>query len=166
MTIGSTPSTTQAYGEAWYWDNRYSNVSCSGPFDWYQKYHALAPIINLYIPRHNRVLIVGCGNSCALSFIFALIAPPFSSPDLFFLLLFSLFKFRLYFFRVKIVVAAFSEGMSDDGYGDLVNIDISSVVVQAMRLKYSDRPRLKCILSFFPSDKFIFLYFFQYSVFL
>lgn len=63
MTIGST---TQAYGESWYWDNRYSHES--GPFDWYQKYPALAPLINLYIPqRHQRILVVGCGNSGALA---------------------------------------------------------------------------------------------------
>ncbi|XP_022760773.1 methyltransferase-like protein 13 isoform X2 [Durio zibethinus] len=60
MTLG-TPS-TQAYGEPWYWDNRYAHESA--PFDWYQKYPALAPLIHLYVPhRHQRVLVVGCGNS-------------------------------------------------------------------------------------------------------
>lgn len=56
-------TSTQAYGEPWYWDNRYSSES--GPFDWYQKYPSLAPLINLYIPRHvhPRILVVGCGNS-------------------------------------------------------------------------------------------------------
>ncbi|XP_015574704.1 EEF1A lysine methyltransferase 4 isoform X2 [Ricinus communis] len=60
MTMGTS---TQAYGESWYWDNRYANES--GPFDWYQKYSSLAPLINLYIPRHHhpRILVVGCGNS-------------------------------------------------------------------------------------------------------
>ncbi|XP_044499661.1 EEF1A lysine methyltransferase 4 isoform X2 [Mangifera indica] len=99
MTIGST---TQAYGESWYWDNRYSHES--GPFDWYQKYPALAPLINLYIPqRHQRILVVGCGNS------------------------------------------AFGEGMVEDGYEDVVNIDISAVVIEAMQRKYSGHcPQLKC----------------------
>ncbi|KAH9766452.1 methyltransferase 11 domain-containing protein [Citrus sinensis] len=86
MTMGTT---TQAYGEPWYWDNRYAHES--GPFDWYQKYPSLAPLIKLYVPSHHqRILIVGCGNS------------------------------------------AFSEGMVDDGYEDVVNVDISSVVIEAM----------------------------------
>ncbi|CAB4262456.1 unnamed protein product [Prunus armeniaca] len=118
MTMGTT--TTQAYGEPWYWDNRYANES--GPFDWYQKYQSLAPLINLYVPRHSnqhhRILVVGCGNS------------------------------------------AFSEGMADDGYDDVVSIDISSVVIQAMQDKYSDRPHLKYLqmdvrdMSAFQTDSF------------
>ncbi|KAF9674334.1 hypothetical protein SADUNF_Sadunf10G0116500 [Salix dunnii] len=96
-------TSTQAYGEPWYWDNRYSSES--GPFDWYQKYPSLAPLINLYIPRHvhPRILVVGCGNS------------------------------------------AFSEGMVSDGYEDVVNIDISSVVIEAMKKKHSNHPQLKYI---------------------
>ncbi|XP_060184033.1 uncharacterized protein LOC132613808 isoform X2 [Lycium barbarum] len=39
--------------------------------------------------------------------------------------------------------SAFSEGMVDDGYEDVVNVDISSVVIEAMQKKYSDRPQLK-----------------------
>ncbi|XP_027902473.1 EEF1A lysine methyltransferase 4 [Vigna unguiculata] len=93
-------SSTQAYGEPWYWDNRYTNEP--GPFDWYQKYITLAPIINLYVPPTQRILIVGCGNS------------------------------------------AFSEGMVvDGGYTDIVNIDISAVVIEAMKSKYQDIPQLK-----------------------
>lgn len=42
-------------------------------------------------------------------------------------------------------VTAFSEGMVGDGYEDVVNIDISSVVIEAMKKKYSNRPQLKCI---------------------
>ncbi|GAU39098.1 hypothetical protein TSUD_320730 [Trifolium subterraneum] len=86
---------TQAYGESWYWDNRYTNEP--GPFDWYQKYITLAPIINLYVPLNQSILVV-----------------------------------------------AFSEGMVDEGgYKDVVNIDISSVVIDAMQKKYRDRPQLK-----------------------
>ncbi|KAJ8421643.1 hypothetical protein Cgig2_020745 [Carnegiea gigantea] len=95
MTLGAT----QAYGEPSYWDRRYSQEQ--GPFDWYQKYSALAPLIDLYLSRSHRVLVVGCGNS------------------------------------------AFSEGMVDDGYEDIVNIDISFVVIEAMQKKYSNRPQLK-----------------------
>ncbi|XP_059289453.1 uncharacterized protein LOC132042966 [Lycium ferocissimum] len=92
--------TGQAYGESWYWDKRYTDEA-AGPFDWYQKYPSLKPLLNLYVPHNYRVLIVGCGNS------------------------------------------AFSEGMVDDGYEDVVNVDISSVVIEAMQKKYSDRPQLK-----------------------
>ncbi|KAL5141054.1 EEF1A lysine methyltransferase 4 [Glycine soja] len=88
-------TSTQAYGEPWYWDNRYSNEP--GPFDWYQKYLTLAPIINLYVPPSHPVLVV-----------------------------------------------AFSEGMVvDGGYTDVVNIDISSVVIEAMKTKHQDCPQLK-----------------------
>jgi len=43
---------------------------------------------------------------------------------------------------------AFSEGMVDDGYEDVVSIDISSVVIDTMIKKYSDRPQLKCNVFF------------------
>ncbi|CAI9779706.1 unnamed protein product [Fraxinus pennsylvanica] len=99
MTLGNTQ--TQAYGEPSYWDNRYTEDP--GPFDWYQNYPSLSPLLRLYIHHHHRVLVVGCGNS------------------------------------------AFSEEMVDDGYEDVVNIDISSVVIEAMQKKYSNRPHLKYI---------------------
>ncbi|XP_076945375.1 uncharacterized protein LOC143616430 [Bidens hawaiensis] len=41
--------------------------------------------------------------------------------------------------------SAFSEGMSMDGYTDIVNIDISSVVVEEMQKKYSGSPHMKYI---------------------
>ncbi|KAJ4873654.1 S-adenosyl-L-methionine-dependent methyltransferases superfamily protein [Raphanus sativus] len=98
METETTP--TQSYSEQWYWDERYTNES--DPFDWYQSYTSLSPLINLYAPnRPHPVLVIGCGNS------------------------------------------AFSEGMVDDGYEDVISIDISSVVIDAMVKKYSDRPRLK-----------------------
>jgi SAM-dependent methyltransferase len=101
----ATEAPTQSYSEQWYWDDRYKNES--EPFDWYQKYSPLAPLINLYVPQRNqRVLVIGCGNS------------------------------------------AFSEGMVDDGYEDVVSIDISSVVIDTMIKKYSDRPQLKCNVVF------------------
>uniref|UniRef100_A0A1J3JB52 Methyltransferase-like protein 13 n=1 Tax=Noccaea caerulescens TaxID=107243 RepID=A0A1J3JB52_NOCCA len=98
--MATDTSTTQSYSEQWYWDDRYTNES--EPFDWYQKYSSLAPLINLYVPlRDHPLLVIGCGNS------------------------------------------AFSEGMVDDGYEDVVNIDISSVVIDSMNTKYSNRPQLK-----------------------
>ncbi|KAL0414873.1 UNVERIFIED_CONTAM: eEF1A lysine and N-terminal methyltransferase [Sesamum radiatum] len=41
------------------------------------------------------------------------------------------------------IPATFSEGMVDDGYNEVVNIDISSVVIEAMQKKYANRPQLK-----------------------
>lgn len=58
-----------------------------------------------------------------------------------------IFMFFGFLFFV-VVFAAFSEGMVvDGGYTDVVNIDISSVVIEAMKSKYRDFPQLKCILS-------------------
>ncbi|KZV33655.1 hypothetical protein F511_12354 [Dorcoceras hygrometricum] len=90
---------TQAYGESWYWDDRYTQDPAQ--FDWYQSYPALAPLISFYIRRRHHVLVVGCGNS------------------------------------------AFSESMVDDGYDEVVNIDFSSVVIEAMKKKYPIHPNLK-----------------------
>lgn len=117
METETTP--TQSYSEQWYWDERYTNES--DPFDWYQSYTSLSPLINLYAPnRPHPVLVIGCGNS------------------------------------------AFSEGMVDDGYEDVISIDISSVVIDAMVKKYSDRPRLKCkrlcLLSKFCGRMFFFFF--------
>lgn len=68
MTLGGGgTSTTQAYGEKWYWDKRYGQEP--GPFDWYQKYHSLAPLLRLYVQPHHRVLVVGCGNSGTCKYI-------------------------------------------------------------------------------------------------
>ncbi|ONM03098.1 S-adenosyl-L-methionine-dependent methyltransferase superfamily protein [Zea mays] len=99
MTGGGPAAASQAYGEAWYWDERYRKEA--GPFDWYQKYPALAPLLRLYLAPHQRLLLVGCGNS------------------------------------------VFGENMIDDGYQDVVNIDISSVVIEQMKKKYHDKPQLK-----------------------
>lgn len=128
MRIGTT---MQAYGEPSYWDERYSHES--GPFDWYQKYGALAPLLRLYIPFHHQVLVVGCGNSG-------------STLNLRFLFFLQIFLHLSVFSVFLSMIAAFSEGMVNDGYREVVNIDISSVVIEAMRRKYSDRPQLKCIL--------------------
>ena len=51
----------QAYGDESYWDNRYSQDV--GSFDWYQRYAGLAPLINMYLPKEGKLLMVGCGNA-------------------------------------------------------------------------------------------------------
>ncbi|CAM6027570.1 unnamed protein product, partial [Sphagnum balticum] len=90
---------TLAYGVETYWDNRYSQDTST--FDWYQWYAGVAPLINMYIPKSSKILMVGCGN------------------------------------------AAISEDMVFDGYQDIVNIDISAVVIEAMREKYKDIHQLQ-----------------------
>ncbi|KAJ3676024.1 hypothetical protein LUZ60_003450 [Juncus effusus] len=90
---------THAYGEASYWDERYRKES--GPFDWYQKYEALAPLLRLHLRPAHRILLAGCGNS------------------------------------------VFGERMVDDGYQEVINVDISSVLIESMQKKYKDIPQLK-----------------------
>lgn len=113
MTFGNS---THSYGEPSYWDNRYSKDSA--PFDWYQKYSALAPLLLLYTKPHQRILLVGCGNS------------------------------------------SLGEEMVKDGYEDVVNIDISAVVIEAMQKKFQNQPQLKYVkmdvrdMSGFQSDSF------------
>jgi hypothetical protein len=52
----------QAYGDETYWDSRYSNET-RGSFDWYQNYMGMSKLINFYIPKADKVLMVGCGNA-------------------------------------------------------------------------------------------------------
>ncbi|CAM6093014.1 unnamed protein product [Calypogeia fissa] len=88
----------QAYGDEEYWDNRYSNDA--GSFDWYQRYSGLSPLVNKYVLKTSRILMVGCGN------------------------------------------AVMSEDMVNDGFQDIVNVDISTVVIDEMQKKYKDVPQL------------------------
>ncbi|KAK1315614.1 hypothetical protein QJS10_CPA05g00121 [Acorus calamus] len=113
MTLGGS---THAYGEPTYWDRRYRQAE--GAFDWYQKYKALSPLLDLYLRRDRPVLVVGCGNS------------------------------------------TLGEEMVEDGYVDVVNVDISSVVIEAMQKKYHDVFQLKYVrmdvrdMSEFESESF------------
>ncbi len=64
----------------------------------------------------------------------------------FYLFLMCFFFLFLFFGCVKL--AAISEDMVKDGYQNIMNIDISAVVVEAMTAKYKDIPQLKCENSF------------------
>ncbi|XP_078159106.1 uncharacterized protein LOC144554666 isoform X2 [Carex rostrata] len=90
---------SHAYGEEWYWDDRYRKEQAT--FDWYQRYEAVAPLLRLLLRPSHRILLVGCGNS------------------------------------------PFGEEMVNDDYEQVVNIDISSVVIRAMQSKYSHLPHLQ-----------------------
>ncbi|KAL3537556.1 hypothetical protein ACH5RR_000922 [Cinchona calisaya] len=54
---------TYNYGDALYWDARYIQEANCCSFDWYQRYSALRPFVQKYIPTSSRVLMVGCGNA-------------------------------------------------------------------------------------------------------
>lgn len=58
-----------------------------------------------------------------------------------------LFGFWFLFFGC-VKPAAISADMVKDGYQNIMNIDISAVVVEAMTAKYKDTPQLKCENSF------------------
>ncbi|GJM88477.1 hypothetical protein PR202_ga04546 [Eleusine coracana subsp. coracana] len=108
------------FGAAAYWDARYSSGSSAGGggggggfFDWYQTYPALRPLLRARVPASSRVLMLGCGNSRTSPFSCSLLAP------------------------------MLSEDMANDGYEDIVNIDISSVVIEQMKEKHTEIPQLK-----------------------
>jgi hypothetical protein len=62
-------------------------------------------------------------------------------------------------------LAAISEDMVKDGYQNIMNIDISAVVVEAMTAKYKDIPQLKCENSFEFFLKNAVLYFIRNSLY-
>ena len=45
-----------------------------------------------------------------------------------------------------LIVAVFGENIIDDSYQDVVNIDISSVVIEQMKKKCHDKPQVKCLI--------------------
>jgi SAM-dependent methyltransferase len=50
-----------AYSEKSYWDNRFEREP--DPFDWYQPWSRLKPLVLPHIPGRAAALDVGCGNS-------------------------------------------------------------------------------------------------------
>jgi SAM-dependent methyltransferase len=54
-------SSTPDYGNAKYWDERYA--LCPEPFDWYQSWSQLEPLIGPFFDRDELVLNIGCGNA-------------------------------------------------------------------------------------------------------
>ncbi|XP_042462613.1 uncharacterized protein LOC122046134 [Zingiber officinale] len=57
----SSSGMTPDYWNASYWDERYRNNYSS--YDWYMEYPSLVSLFDLYLRRHHRILIIGCGNS-------------------------------------------------------------------------------------------------------
>jgi ubiquinone/menaquinone biosynthesis C-methylase UbiE len=55
------PEDSPNYGEAAYWDERYT--LCPNPFDWYQEWDSLDRVLGPFFDGSEIVLNVGCGNS-------------------------------------------------------------------------------------------------------
>jgi hypothetical protein len=54
------------YHDEEYWNNRYNKQP--EPFDWYQPYSQLKALLNIYIPKNQVNMNVGCGNGCNCNF--------------------------------------------------------------------------------------------------
>jgi ubiquinone/menaquinone biosynthesis C-methylase UbiE len=80
----------QNYGEKDYWDSRYLKQK-NQTFDWLEDFSSLKNLIEKYISKDSKILMLGCGNS------------------------------------------VLSEELYQNGYTDIVNIDISSVVISQMK---------------------------------
>ncbi|XP_024374267.1 uncharacterized protein [Physcomitrium patens] len=52
---------TENYFDEAYWNSRYTQDA--GPFDWYQQYEGIAPVIKMHSQPSDRVLMVGCGSA-------------------------------------------------------------------------------------------------------
>lgn len=50
------------YGSAEYWDARYRREE-GEPFEWYQTYDAIKPLLGQHLAAGQRVLVLGCGTS-------------------------------------------------------------------------------------------------------
>ncbi|KAG0631147.1 hypothetical protein M758_1G231000 [Ceratodon purpureus] len=51
----------EGYFDEAYWNNRYARDPA--PFDWYQRYGEISPLIKMYIKTTDRILMVGCGSA-------------------------------------------------------------------------------------------------------
>lgn len=56
---------------------------------------------------------------------------------------------------VSICLLVISEDMVNDGFEDIMNVDISSVAIEMMRKKYENVPQLKCILTICNASSFL-----------
>ena len=57
------PSNAANYGDAAFWDLRYSKEAKSEPFEWYHSYAQLAPLVHEVADPEDYILNIGCGNS-------------------------------------------------------------------------------------------------------
>jgi hypothetical protein len=87
------------------------------PFDWYQRYGNLKPIISKCIKPNSKILVVGCGTSSM-------------NPA--------------YFVRNYTISSGLSEEMIADNCREIQNIDISHTVIRQMGERHKDIPNLIC----------------------
>ena len=77
------------YGEAKYWDDRYTKAGKEASFDWLENFETLKSTLEPYLVSPDmKILILGCGN------------------------------------------AEFSENLYDEGFTNIVNVDISSICIE------------------------------------
>lgn len=58
----SIPKRLADYREQEYWENRYKNEKGQS-YDWLLKYPNIKTLLNPLIKPHDRILVLGCGNS-------------------------------------------------------------------------------------------------------
>lgn len=63
------PAKVLMYHNEEYWNDRYTKQP--EPFDWYQSYKELKGLLNIYIPKDQVNINVGCGNGCKCNFTLA-----------------------------------------------------------------------------------------------
>ncbi|KAG6524568.1 hypothetical protein ZIOFF_014482 [Zingiber officinale] len=117
----SSSGMTPDYWNASYWDERYRNNYSS--YDWYMEYPSLVSLFDLYLRRHHRILIIGCGNSGHSDGQLGFVCCKYAQEPLI----------------LAVNYPALGEDLVDDGYQDVVNIDISSVLIETMQAKYSHK---------------------------
>ena len=91
------------YGEAKYWDDRYTTAGKDSSFDWLENYITLKGLLHEFMVSPDiKILVLGCGN------------------------------------------ADFSDDLYDDGYHNIVNVDISPVCIEQMTLRNAElRPEME-----------------------
>ena len=62
-TSGKSKVEDLSYGDAPYWNLRYSNEAPGTTFDWYQPYSELKGLFNKFLTKTSKILMVGCGNA-------------------------------------------------------------------------------------------------------
>ncbi len=50
------------YGNAEYWNNRYTKQN-GKTFDWLEDYESLKQLIHKFVKKTDKILMLGCGNS-------------------------------------------------------------------------------------------------------
>ncbi|CAF0861776.1 unnamed protein product [Brachionus calyciflorus] len=99
-SLNLIPGSGKEFRDKEYWD-KFFKIRGNKAFEWYGQYENLCDILHKYIKLHEKILVVGCGNS------------------------------------------KLSENMYDVGMKNIVNIDLSNVVIQQMSAKNRQRKEME-----------------------